>query len=131
MIRQAFDVDGYWRVIVFYDMDYALLYGVVKVLADEGFPSWYVRQVFFNMYLGAKAVTCSNTERKVSIVIFNEHDTMEDYINSIVHEAEHVKQAMLKAYYVNDEGEPPAYTMGYLVSRMWGVFRQFVCDACE
>ena len=128
MIRQAFDVDGYWRVIVFYDMDYALLYDVVKVLADEGFTSWYVRQVFFNMYLDAKAVTCSNTERKVSIVIFNEHDTMEDYINSIVHEAEHIKQSMLYAYEVEDSGEPPAYTIGYLVMRMYEVFRMLVCS---
>jgi hypothetical protein len=127
MIRQAFDVNGYWRVIVFYDMDYALLYDVVRVLADEEFPSWYVRQVFFNMYLGAKAVTCSNTGRKGSIVIFNEHDTMEDYINSIVHEAEHVKQAMLYAYEVEDSGEPPAYTIGYLVMRMYEVFRMLVC----
>lgn len=127
MIRQVFDVDGYWRVIVFYDMDYALLYDVVRILADEGFPSWYVRQVFFNMYLGAKAVTCSNTERMVSIVIFNEHDTVEDYINSIVHEAEHVKQAMLYAYEVEDSGEPPAYTIGYLVMRMYEVFRMLVC----
>ena len=127
MIRQAFDVDGYWRVIVFYDMDYALLYDVVRVLANEEFPSWYVRQVFFSMYLGAKAVTCSNTERKVSIVIFNEHDTMEDYINSIVHEAEHVKQAMLYAYEVEDSGEPPAYTIGYLVMRMYETFRMLIC----
>ncbi len=35
-----------------------------------------------------------------------------DYINSIVHEAEHIKQAMLKAYRVEDKGEPPAYTIG-------------------
>lgn len=32
-------------------------------------------------------------------------------------------QAMLDVYDVNDEGEPPAYTVGYLVMRMWGVFK--------
>ena len=48
----------------------------------------------------------------------NEHKTIEDYINSIVHEAEHVKQAMLKAYKVDDSGEPPAYTIGFIVMKM-------------
>ena len=41
-----------------------------------------------------------------------------DYINSIIHEAEHVKQHMLKAYDVVDEGEPSAYTVGYIAMRM-------------
>ena len=49
-----------------------------------------------------------------------------DYIDSVVHEAEHVKQAMLKAYHVEDIGEPPAYTIGYLVGRMWEAFKQFL-----
>jgi len=51
-------------------------------------------------------------------VIFGRHGDVYNYINSIVHEAEHVKQAMLKAYDVEDRGEPPAYTIGYLVMRM-------------
>lgn len=61
--------------------------------------------------------------KHISIVVFNRHDDMEDYINSLVHEAEHVKQAMLHAYDVRDSGEPPAHTVGYLVSRMWEVFQ--------
>ena len=60
------------------------------------------------------------------MVLFNTHDTIEDYLNTIVHEAEHIKQAMLKAYNVNDIGEPPAYTIGYIVMRMYRVFRKFL-----
>ena len=62
-----------------------------------------------------------------SIVILKKHSSVEDYINSIIHEAEHVKQAMLSTYMIEDKGEPPAYTIGYLVMRMWRVFRQFLC----
>lgn len=29
------------------------------------------------------------------------------------------KQAMLEAYKVDDKGEKPAYTIGYLTSKMW------------
>ena len=51
-------------------------------------------------------------------VSFYKHSDKYDYINSIVHEAEHIKQHMLKAYNVDDFGEAPAYTIGYLVMMM-------------
>jgi hypothetical protein len=50
-----------------------------------------------------------------------------DYISSIVHEAEHVKQAILDTYDIEDKGEAPAYTIGYLVMQMYEVFRILVC----
>ena len=65
-----------------------------------------------------KAVTCSNIKEHISVVIFNYHKNKYDYINSIIHEAEHVKQHMLKAYAVVDEGEPSAYTVGYIAMIM-------------
>lgn len=66
----------------------------------------------------AKAVTISSIDFKTSIVLFNNHKSYLDYINSIVHEAEHIKQAMLDAYNVEDFGEAPAYTIGYIASQM-------------
>ena len=83
-----------------------------------------LRELWLMMYYGkAKAVTYSNIEEHICVVLFNYHEEKQDYINSIVHEAEHVKQAMLEASQVGDKGEPPAYTIGYLVMRMWKVFR--------
>ena len=72
----------------------------------------------------AKAFTYSNLHEHISIVLFSKHKNRYDYLNSVVHEAEHIKQAMLKAYYVKDENELPAYTIGYLVMRMWEVFQR-------
>ena len=130
MIRQYFYVEHYWEVIVYYDLDYDLLCDVVKDIKAAGFSKAFVRDIIYNMYVKeAKAVTCSNTRNTTSIVIFNQHKDTQDYINSIVHEAEHIKQAMLYAYAVEDKGEPPAYTIGYLVGRMWEVFRSLVCPA--
>ena len=132
MIRQSFDIEQYWRVIVYYQLDYDLFNIVHKELLDMDIPEEQIKELHDAMSSGeAKAVTCNSIRKHVSIVLFNKHDSKTDFINSVIHEAEHVKQAMLRAYYVEDEGEPPAYTMGYLVSKMWGVFKQFVCSACE
>lgn len=124
MTRQVFCVESYWKVMVYYNVDYGLFDVIERDLKDNGAYIYIINNVYRHMSMGyAKAMTYSNLDKKVSIVMFNEHNDMEDYINSIVHEAEHIKQAMLDVYDVNDEGEPPAYTVGYLVMRMWGVFK--------
>lgn len=128
MIRQQFSVNGYWTVIVFYDLDYSLFEYIItdleKIVAKEG----AIYKIYTMMHSGqAKAVTYSNLEKHISIVLFNIHDSIEDYISSVVHEAEHVKQAMLMEYKVEDKGEPPAYTIGYLVKEMWKIFRSNIC----
>ena len=128
MIKQVFNVRHYWKVIVLYDLDYTFLYDIVRLFSSEKFPKRYVRQVLLEMYNNAKAATCSNIKRRLSIVMFNPHYSKSDYLNSIVHEAEHVKQAMLYTYAVEDFGEPPAYTIGYLISRMYEVFQHLICD---
>lgn len=123
MIRQEFNVEDYWKVVVFYDIDYSLFNVVEEDLRAIGISDRELRKLRRELEYGiAKAVTCSNIRRHISIVLFNKHSSRRDYINSIVHEAEHVKQAMLEAYQVADEGEPPAYTIGYLVGKMWKVF---------
>lgn len=69
-----------------------------------------------------KGFTVSSASKQISIVGFNSHRNIKDYINTIVHEAEHVKQHMLDAYLVADKDEPPAYTIGFLMMKMLQVF---------
>jgi hypothetical protein len=123
MIRQIFDVESYWRVIVFYNADYDSFDEIWKSLRRAGASERIIRLIYQTMGSGkAKAVTYNSIEKHMSIVLFNRHRNQTDYINSIVHEAEHIKQAMLEAYRVEDSGEKPAYTIGYLVGRMWKTF---------
>ena len=124
MIKQVFHIRNYWEVIVFYDLNYNLFYDIEELLLDCGASIEDIEELYYMMrYNSALAVTFSNTRLKVSIVLFNEHKTKQSYINSIVHEAEHVKQAMLESYNVDDIGEPPAYTIGFLVMKMLEFFK--------
>lgn len=129
MIRQEIDVDGYWKVVVYYDVDYDLFDVVADELLGAGLSRQELSGLYRKMSSGrAKAVTFSNEEERVSVVLLNRHQSLTDYVNSIVHEAEHVKQAMLRGYDVEDEGEEPAYTVGYLVGRMWEVAGRYTCS---
>ena len=129
MIRQEFNIESYWKVIVYYSIDYDLL----KVIEDDmnafGVSEVNISSIFNELYAGeAKAVTCNNLEAHVSIVLFGMPDSKEDFINSVVHEAEHIKQAMLEVYNVDDRGEAPAYTIGYVVGRMYSTFKYIICN---
>ena len=118
MIKQLIDIDGYWEVIVYYNVDYNFFSNIAFELKAIGSPVEKIDNVYYNLKYKAKAVTCSNIKEHISVVLFNYHKSRYDYINSIIHEAEHVKQHMLKAYDVADEGEPSAYTVGYIAMRM-------------
>lgn len=127
MIRQHFHIEDKWEVIVYYDVDYTLFDRICLELLDIGTSEKTIYKLHKEMSTDrAKGVTVSNASRHISIVLFNLHDSIEDYLNTIVHEAEHIKQAMLKAYDVKDNGEPPAYTVGYIVMRMYRVFKNFL-----
>ena len=130
MIKQVIDIKGYWEVIVFWNVNYGLFDIVEPELNRVGLSGAAIERVKMMMEKEAKAVTCSNGSKHLSVVAFNHHPSEADYINSIVHEAEHVKQAMLKTYLVDDEGEPPAYTIGYLVMKMWKVFSNYIVCFC-
>ena len=125
MVKQTFSVGGYWEVVIFWNLDYHFFDDVELELLMIGFTKASIEEVRKSMESGeAKAVTCSH--QHTSVVLFNKHESKTDYINSIVHEAEHIKQAMLRAYDVEDIGEAPAYTIGYLVGKMYEVFRTFI-----
>ena len=81
-------------------------------------PVESIKRIYHNMRTTAKAFTYSNAKYGISIVGFNIHFNKYDYINSIVHEAEHIKQAMLDYYNIPDEGENAAYTIAYIAMKM-------------
>ena len=129
MIKQTFDVEKYWKVIVYYDIDYNLFHKVTNALHEANCPNRIIDSIYDNMCYGnAKAFTYNNTKKHISVVGFNVHNTKYDYINSIAHEAEHIKQGMLKAYHVKDADEPPAYTIGFLMMKMFIVFDVLLKD---
>lgn len=119
MIRRTINIDDYWKVIVYYNVNYNFFNIISRELKRYGASNSTIRRIYNRMSKGkAKAVTISFYEEKVSVVLFNTHKSYYDYINSIIHEAEHIKQMMLEVYEINDEGEAPAYTIGYVAMKM-------------
>ena len=119
MIKNTINIDSYWKVIVYYNVNYNFFNIIYEDLKDIKCSKFTINRIYHNMfYNNAKGVTISNTYLYTSIVLLNRHKDYYDYINSIVHEAEHIKQSILKTYNIEDIGEPPAYTIGYIAKKM-------------
>lgn len=118
MIKRIININNYWKVIVYYNIDYNFFDYVENDLLYYGTPVESIKRIYHNMRTTAKAFTYSNDKYRVSIVGFNIYFDKYDYINSIVHEAEHIKQAMLDYYNIPDEGENAAYTIAYIAMKM-------------
>lgn len=127
MIRQKFHIRSYWKVIVYYNVDYDFFDVIEKDLREAGAKNKIIEELYNNMHLGkAKGVTFSNEKLYTSIVLFNRHLNKNDYVNTVVHEGEHIKQSILSAYHITDKGEDAAYTIGYIVMRMFSVVKHLM-----
>jgi hypothetical protein len=118
MIKRIINIDKYWKVIVYYNIDYNFFNSIAKTLKEYGSPLEKINRIYINMTTTAKAFTLSNYKYKISIVGFNYHKNKYDYINSIIHESEHIKQSILYYYNIEDKGEYAAYTVAYIATKM-------------
>lgn len=99
MIRQDIDINGYWRIIVCY-----------------------------NVYLGSDngGFTYSNLNKRYSIVGIGYADSKKQFFNTLIHEAKHVQSHICKYYDVPEDGEQAAYLIGYIVMKMYNGFKKFL-----
>jgi len=96
MIRQDIGINGYWKIIVVYDVELGQ--------KDSGF-------------------TYTDFKRRQSIVGIGKSTSNSQLLNTITHEAKHVQSHICKYYNVKEDGEDAAYLIGYIVQQMYGVFK--------
>lgn len=99
MIRQDIDINGYWKVIV--------VYNVELWQKDGGF-------------------TYTDFKKKQSIVGIGKSTSNAQFLNTITHEAKHVQSHICKFYSIEEDSEDAAYLIGYIIQRMYEVFRGLI-----
>lgn len=99
MIRQDIDIDGYWTIIILY-----------------------------NVYLDKKNTGFTHTDfnKRRSIVGISISTSKEQFINTIVHEAKHIQSHICKYYNVKEDSEDAAYLIGYIIEKMYNVFKEII-----
>lgn len=98
MIRQDIDIAGYWDVVVFYNVDTPEL--------NQGF-------------------TYTDTIERKSVVVIGNTDSLQQFYNTVVHEAKHLQSAICRYYDVSENSEDAAYLIGYIVMKMSECFSRY------
>lgn len=98
-MRQDIDVNGYWKIIVVY-----------------------------NVYLGEPNTGFTQTDfsKKQSIVGISNVTNKSQLINTIVHEAKHVQSHICRYYNIDEDSEQAAYLIGYIVQKMYLKFKELL-----
>lgn len=91
MTRQDIDINGYWTVTVFYNVE------------TPGFNQGF---------------SATDSRKRKSVVVIGRSSSKEEFLNTIVHEAKHVQSSICDYYGVDENSEDAAYLIGHIVMRM-------------
>ena len=98
-MRQDIDIDGYWHIIVVY-----------------------------NVFLGQDNAGFTHTDfsKRLSIVGIGMTTSKKQFINTISHEAKHIQSHICQYYQVSEDSEDAAYLLGYIMMKMYEVFKYYI-----
>ena len=129
MIKSVIDVDGYWSIILFVDVDYDKYDIIESTLANINAPISVIDRIYNKIsYKLNCGVTFSNPKFKTSVVCINKTTSREELINTISHEADHIQDTICSYYNVPLDSEDAAYLIGYLVGKMYYNSRRLFCS---
>ena len=129
MIKSTIDVAGYWSVVLFVDVDYDKYDIIESALTDILAPISVIDEIYNRIsYKYDSGVTFSNPDYRTSVVCINKARSREQFINTISHEAYHVKSDICDYYNVPLDSEQAAYLIGYLVGKMYYKARKLFCS---
>lgn len=128
MIKSTIDVDGYWKVILFVNVDYNRFDVIESALTDILAPIKVIDRIYDKIsYEYDSGVTFTNSDYRTSVVCINKATSREELINTISHEADHVQNAICEYYDVPLDSEDAAYLIGYLVSKFYKHSARLFC----
>lgn len=64
-------------------------------------------------------LTFTNTDLRMSLICISDATTADEFVNTAVHEANHVQSHVCEYYNIKDDEEPASYLIGYIVQRMY------------
>ena len=129
MIKSVIDVDGYWSVVLFVDVDYDRYDIIESALTNILAPISVIDDIYYKIsYKLNSGVTFSNPDFRTSVVCINKTTSREELINTISHEADHIQDTICDYYDVPLDSEDAAYLIGYLVGKMYYHSRMLFCS---
>lgn len=130
MIGQRFYIDKYdWQVMVLYEVgsDSAnIVIGMLESICDDN----NILNTAYESLSNGKpntGFTYSDYDKRRSFMVIGKTTSIRETINTIVHEANHLKSHIATVFDIDEKGEEVCYLIGSIVGSMYNVFRKFIC----
>lgn len=118
MVTKYIDIDGKWGLLVNYDYDESDFADIEAALRSFGM-SWrnISRSIDILSTFNSGMAISSDALRMTSIYV-SKATSNAQWWSTLVHELKHCSDAIISYYGEELDGEPSAYTIGYLMLRV-------------
>ena len=133
MIAQHFNMRNYdWDITVYYDVEKCDINFCIKQLKKLTSENKYILECKETLNTNKKdrAYTYSSYIAKSSIVFIGVPSSTGELINTIAHEANHIKSHIATYYNLNEKGEKVSYLIGDIIKEMSNTFINLICEDC-
>lgn len=126
MIRQYIELgQSGWNVIIYYNVSHYTRDMVEELLKLGCSKRDILESLDTVVRRRNNAVTFSVLEKKTSMVFIGRATSIDQFVNSVVHEAKHVQSHICQYYGIDEDGETAAYLIGHMVQRMYKVLMYY------
>ena len=130
MIQDYADIDGYWGVLFVYGYDIDGDHEVIEeMLYSFGLETRNVRKSMEILSNPNTGMSVTQPVLKMSVVFISNATSRGQWVDTIMHEIDHVQSAICDYYGVEQGSEEAAYLQGYLARVATPIIEE-ICPVC-
>jgi len=131
MLRDYLDINRHWGILAYYDAlpsDFAQL---APILREFGCPESEIGRAYSTIHRTNKAFVFTAPWARMSVMVVGRVTHPSQFLNSLLHEFDHLQDAILQYYQVEHGTEDAAYLQGYLGQIAYEGILPLLCPACS
>ena len=131
MIIQRITLPKYdWKIVVFHntnaDNEHVVINALKEICNDEKIIDTATQSVRNRTY--NNGFIYSNFKLKRSVISIGVASSSEEYIDTIIHEANHLQSHIATVYNLDEKGEEVCYLIADIVKRIYKDFRKIIAQ---
>ena len=115
-----------WSILVYYDIYQGDLDEIADSLLQFGCSDDEIDELCDNLMNLNTGFTVSDNSKKMSIVGIGTASNRAQFLNTVVHEINHVQAHICDYYNIDKDSEQAAYLIGYIAQRMYRALSMFM-----
>lgn len=131
MLRDYLDIDRHWGILAYYDVLPSDFTQLAPILREFGCLDPGIDHAYSTIHHTNKAFVFTAPWARMSVMVVGRVTHPAQFLNSLLHEFDHLQDAILQYYSVPHGTEEAAYLQGYLGQIAYEGILPLLCPACR